>query len=192
MAAEQHLKTCRKCNEEKPHSEFRKSPKGDSFGLHAWCHDCNRAARRMHYQNNKDRYSEWNRSWNESNPEKRERYQADRIRDRGRDRELAKEWRRNNPDRMRALQSNYRSKKRQADGVLTSEAIRLVLDTHGRACLRCGSVENIEIDHVIPLSKGGSNLFENLQPLCKSCNSSKGNRSCADYRVTGGLLPNGK
>lgn len=47
--------------------------------------------------------------------------------------------------------------------------------THGR-CAICG--EPIEyatftIDHIIPLSKGGTNYFENLQPTCRVCNQIK-------------------
>ena len=48
-------------------------------------------------------------------------------------------------------------------------------------CLKCGSVEDLSIDHIIPLSKGGDNSTENLQTLCKRCNSSKGG-SIKDYR----------
>ena len=41
-------------------------------------------------------------------------------------------------------------------------------------CVKCGAAENLHIDHVIALSRGGSNEMDNLQVLCKDCNLRKG------------------
>lgn len=43
-------------------------------------------------------------------------------------------------------------------------------------CVRCGSRENLSIDHKFPLALGGLNELSNYQILCKSCNSKKGKR----------------
>lgn len=41
-------------------------------------------------------------------------------------------------------------------------------------CAHCGTTESITRDHITPLSKGGSDLIGNIQPLCGPCNSRKG------------------
>lgn len=40
-------------------------------------------------------------------------------------------------------------------------------------CAKCGSQENLEYDHIIPVTKGGSNTARNIQLLCEKCNRSK-------------------
>lgn len=44
-------------------------------------------------------------------------------------------------------------------------------------CQICGSRQFLTIDHIIPESKGGKTEKDNLQTLCKPCNSKKGNRA---------------
>ena len=53
-----------------------------------------------------------------------------------------------------------------------------VLSVHGEECFYCQTEGvDLEIDHIHPVSRGGSNHYRNLVPACKSCNSSKGNKT---------------
>lgn len=65
----------------------------------------------------------------------------------------------------------------KAAGLLDLEAWKKKLSILGHMCQHCGTTERIEMDHIIPLSKGGTNHIDNLQPLCRSCNSKKGDRT---------------
>lgn len=50
----------------------------------------------------------------------------------------------------------------------------LVHEKYGYKCVNCGTHKNLTCDHIIPESKGGATELDNLQTMCKSCNSSKG------------------
>jgi len=41
-------------------------------------------------------------------------------------------------------------------------------------CAKCGSREKLEYDHIVPISKGGSNTTRNIELLCENCNRQKG------------------
>jgi 5-methylcytosine-specific restriction endonuclease McrA len=57
------------------------------------------------------------------------------------------------------------------------EAMRLFFGE----CVKCGNKEDLVKDHITPIYQGGSDGLENLQPLCRKCNASKGADS-TDYR----------
>jgi len=55
-----------------------------------------------------------------------------------------------------------------------SDTIRaLVIVRDGGRCRRCGSARNLEVDHIVPVSRGGDSDDCNLQALCRRCNRRK-------------------
>ncbi len=67
-------------------------------------------------------------------------------------------------------------------GRISSKKRMSIFNRDGNKCLRCGTKENLTIDHIVPLVLGGRNRVENFQTLCKGCNEDKG-REVIDYRV---------
>lgn len=67
-------------------------------------------------------------------------------------------------------------------GSHTDEEWDWLLEACGDQCVRCGATETIQKDHIIPLRWGGGDTIVNLQPLCRSCNASKGSAWIADCR----------
>lgn len=69
------------------------------------------------------------------------------------------------------------------DGGFSGEELALLETLHNDVCPCCGeSLEDgYHIDHVIPISKGGSNFSTNLQLLCARCNLSKNAKYMEDW-----------
>lgn len=62
---------------------------------------------------------------------------------------------------------------RRREGV-PEEVRRQVFRRDGGRCVRCGSDELLQFDHVIPVALGGASTAANLQLLCAPCNRDKG------------------
>jgi len=111
----------------------------------------------------------------------------------------AKEYRFNNPEKARAVDKKYYANnpgkvreyrlKRRGYGTPEKGIVTIIINEnilrHGIiTCEKCkeGCFDKYHIDHIIPLSKGGSNDYNNLQLLCAHCNLSK-HITTADYRL---------
>lgn len=59
---------------------------------------------------------------------------------------------------------------------ITEDVKDSVWNRDGGKCIQCGDNENLEFDHIIPFSEGGSNTKRNIQLLCQPCNRKKSNK----------------
>ena len=56
---------------------------------------------------------------------------------------------------------------------IPSDLRKIIWNRDGGKCVRCGSDRELEYDHIIPVTKGGSTTEKNLELLCSTCNRSK-------------------
>ena len=84
---------------------------------------------------------------------------------------------RNDPE-YREYTLAYSKVRKPWDETVTPESVAGVLDAQGGRCACCRKDIRgaYSLDHILPLTKGGASMLANLQVLCRSCNSSKGNR----------------
>lgn len=105
-------------------------------------------------------------------------------------RAIKRKWARAHPVAVRLLNYNrYITKK---NGKVTVEDWEEIKKRYNYSCACCGQPESIatlEIDHIIPLTQGGEHTKENIQPLCRSCNARKNNRTIKyELPLTQGVL----
>lgn len=85
-----------------------------------------------------------------------------------------------NKDKYAIYSHNRRAHEQNAAATLTSQQWNKIIQHQNNKCLMCGKQFTKERpptkDHIVPVSKGGGLTFENVQALCKSCNSTKKNK----------------
>ena len=135
-----------------------------------WSKEREKEARRLQYIKNKERTKEQNKAWKKANPDKINAYHRKAYH--------------TNPGKKLAHMHKRRARKSGAGGSYTNEEWLNLKTQYGYVCLCCGRHESerkLSADHVVPVSKGGSSNIDNIQPLCRNCNSAK-NAKHIDYR----------
>ena len=90
-------------------------------------------------------------------------------------------WRQGNPEKVTAARHRRRARALDAEGSFTAAEFIALCEHYNNRCVCCGAEGSLTPDHVVPLSRGGSNDISNIQPLCGQCNSTKGIK-IIDYR----------
>lgn len=170
-----------------------------------------KAHKKRDYERHKSRYIEQSKKWIKQNPDKRKAsalkyyyshkeqyderqkgYRLDGRRKAAVSRYYAehreeilsrkREYYRLHPEKVAVYKARRKARMNLAEGDFTESEWLSLLSKWNRRCLACGSTENITVDHVVPLAVGGTNYIDNLQPLCRSCNCRKKDKTI-DYRL---------
>ena len=93
----------------------------------------------------------------------------------------AAKWVKNNPEKNALKSQRRRAKMRSCETYFINN--KEMRKLYCSPCANCGSKENITLDHIIPISRGGRHSIGNLQSLCHSCNGSKHRRTIMEWRL---------
>ena len=97
-------------------------------------------------------------------------------------REASRQWMKANPEKHVLQVARRRARKIGASGSHSIEQWNALLEKCGRRCTYCGRNDiGLTRDHVIPLTRGGSDDISNIVPSCRSCNSRKGTKTREEF-----------
>lgn len=156
-----NLKQCKKCFKVNPLDCFSLK-KICKDGLRNHCKSCVAATVHTWYENNKAKHKSLVYKWIDDKRQNAPNEYKDFI------------FRQHNVRRERHYnngESTYISKNLRQS----------VFEKYNNICLCCGAMDNLTLDHIVPVSCGGKTIFDNLQLLCATCNSRKNNKTI-DYR----------
>jgi len=189
------MKICSGCNELKTFDYFYKNKSG-KYGYTAWCKVCVSKNGKAYRQKNCERIREVKKSYYQSNSKKiRESHKAYYYANYERFKESKKAYREANLDRRKKYYKEYmtanpeknreKSSARRAK-ILSNGVFKItnkdLKKLYNSSCLYCGSKKHIQMDHIIPIIKGGRHSIGNLAPACGKCNQSKGAKLLIEWR----------
>lgn len=167
------VKECRQCHQVKNAEDF--SPeRANRDGLKSYCKPCMAERKRSWRNANHDRALAQEAARRISNPRPRK---PRRTPERG-----TAEWELRSRYAKRVTASRWHAKEMSAAvNDLRLQDWLAVLDEHQGRCHYCGSTEDIQIEHVIPLWNHGDNTRSNVVPACAACNHRKKRRSVEQF-----------
>lgn len=118
-------------------------------------------------------------TWASANPDIGQRRQYMRkylLLNRQRINALSRGWAKQNREYRR-----YSNTLRRASGRITFEEWQKVVLAASGKCQVCGDTENLHVDHIVPVARGGRTEPGNLQLLCRFCNISKGAKPFTEW-----------
>ena len=146
------------------------------------CLLCLEGYQRKHVKENPERVRACGRvralRWKRNNPEKvRASEQKQREKNPEKSRADDRKWRKANPEKVIAKSAMRRALvlKAVVPGREVTVSIQIKRKALFDGCCFCGAQKKLTLEHIIPLSRGGLHVEENLLGSCKSCNSSKHN-----------------
>jgi 5-methylcytosine-specific restriction endonuclease McrA len=182
-------KDCTKCGATKSVEDFHKRA-ASRDGLSYWCKDCSRAKARewarAHPDEAKKRCAEWVKNNPERHAESKRRWHLANPRDPARHAQAMREWVARNPERAREIKRIGQQARiaRIAGSASFQVSIKDVRRILSAPCAVDGcNALDIQIDHIVPLARGGQHRVGNLQPLCGFHNRSKNKRLWIEFRV---------
>ncbi len=154
-----------------------------------------RSQQRQYYIENKESIVRKVMAYRAENPEKVVVWMATRyVKHKDRICSINKQWRNNNPIARRAQCQKRRAISEGADGSFNAAEINDLFSKQRGMCAICRKklklkgAEKFHIDHIQPISKGGSNWISNIQLACPSCNLRKNAKDPFDFAKQNGKL----
>ena len=160
------MRICTHCRRRLYESEFNQKPDGT---FNAYCNRCILRARldkQLYRTRHSDKEIQRQRQWRLNNKDK--------------DTACTLRWRKVNPPKVKIQQQRSHQVRRNLEAVMlgshTLADWELKKAEFNYCCAYCGEKpKRLEKDHIIPLSKHGSNIIDNILPACPNCNKKKHN-----------------